>query len=176
MRRLLTAVVLALVLSTPALAQEASDDLLSGYKLGKFHATANLLAADLIYIDALVSELGIAEITDENYNAGAIDDEDVFSAQMGLAYTIWRAQFMLLPACEAGLEEDAFSHPALADFKDRAQAIIAEIQRLTVEFVEAEGDDFSDLLGYNDALNEGGFAESLFELAEEARLIAGDEE
>lgn len=176
MQRFLIAMVLLGALSAPALAQETGDDLLSGYKLGKFHATATLLAADLVYIDALVQELGIAEINDENYASGLISDEDVFSAQMGLAYTIWRAQFMLLPACEAGLEADAFSHPALAGFKDRAQAIITEVQRLTVEFVEAEGDDFSYLLGYNDALNEGGFVDSLIELAEEARLIAGDEE
>jgi len=169
-------VMLALVLSAPALAQEASEDLLSGFKLGKFHTTTTLLAADLVYIDALVNELRIAEVTDENYNAGVIDDEDVFSAQMGLAYTIWRAQFMLLPACEAGLEDDAFSHPAVAGFKERTQAIITEVQRLTLEFAESEGDDFSYLLGYNDALNEGGFAESLFELAEEARLIAGEED
>ena len=133
MLRLLIAVMLALVLSAPALAQETSDDLLSGFKLGKFYVTVNLLAADLLYIDALVNELGVAEITDENYNAGVIDDEDVFSAQMAVAYTSWRAQFMLLPACEAGLESDAFSHPAVAGFKDRTQAIITEVENGTPE-------------------------------------------
>lgn len=176
MQRLLIAVMLALVLGAPALGQDASDDLLSGYKLGKFYATASMLAADLDFIDELVSQLGIAEITDENYNAGVIDDEDVYRMYMVLTYASWRAEHMLLPICEAGLAADSFSHPALADFKDRTQAIFTDVRRLAQEFLEAEGDDSANLLRYNDALSEGGFAGSLFELAAETRLIVGEEE
>jgi len=173
MQRILIAVALLLLLAAPARAQEG-DELLAGFKLGKFHATAKLLAADLIYLDALVSELNLAEITDENYSSGVIDDEDIFNAQLGLAYAIWRVQFMILPACESGLADDSFTHPALEEFKEPTQDILAELQRLSNEMLE--GSDFSYLVGFTAAVAEGGFAENLMTMAAEAALLAGEEE
>jgi hypothetical protein len=173
MQRILIAAVLLLALAAPAHAQDG-DDLLAGFKLGKFHATAKLLAADLIYLDALVSELSLAEITDENYNSGAIDDEDIFNAQLGLAYAIWRVQFMILPACESGLADDSFTHPALAEFKEPTQDILAELQRLSNEMLE--GSDFSYLVGFTTAVTDSGITEDLLTMAAEAAELAGEEE
>ena len=128
MLRTLFAIALMLMLASPAIAQD-DDDLLAGFKLGKFHATAKLLAADLIYIDALTNEMNIAEITDENYQSGVITDDDILNAQLVLAYSIWRIQFIVQPACESGLEDDSFDHLALEEFREPTQAILTELLR-----------------------------------------------
>jgi hypothetical protein len=173
MQRVLIAAALLFVLAAPAHAQEG-DDMLAGFKLGKFHATAKLLAADLIYLDALVTELHLADITDENYSSGVITDDDVFNAQLGLAYAIWRIQFMILPACESGLADDSFTHPALEQFKEPTQDILRELERLSNELME--GSDFSNLVDFTTTVSEGGFAEDLMTMAAEAAELAGDEE
>jgi hypothetical protein len=172
MLRTLFAIALMLMLASPAIAQD-DDDLLAGFKLGKFHATAKLLAADLIYIDALTNEMNIAEITDENYQSGVITDDDILNAQLVLAYSIWRIQFIIQPACESGLEDDSFDHLALEEFREPTQAILTELLRLSDEMLD--GSDFSYLVGFTDAIAEGGYVEDLILMAEEAALMAGEE-
>lgn len=172
MQRILIAAFLLLFLAAPARAQD-DDDLLAGFKLGKFHSIAKLLAADLVYLDALVAELNLAEITDENYTSGQIGDEDIFNAQLGLAYAIWRIQFMIQPVCETGLESDSFDHPALADYKEPTQEILRELQRLSNELLD--GSDFTNLVAFTDAVSEGEFVDRLMSMAEEAALQAGEE-
>jgi hypothetical protein len=172
MQRLLIAALLLLVFAAPARAQE-NDDLLAGFKLGKFNAVTKLLAADLNYLDALVNELKIAEITDENYDNGQITEDDVFSAQLGLAYAIWRIQFMIQPLCESGLQDDSFEHPVLQEFKDPTQEIFRDLQGLCNDMLE--GSNFSDLATFTGAVAEGQYVDKLMTMASQAAAKAGEE-
>lgn len=172
MQRILFALLLTLVLAAPAAAQN-DDDLLAGFKLGKFHTTTKLLAAELIYIDALATELNLAAITDDNYASGEITDDDIFNAQLGLAYTIWRVQFMIQPICESGLESDSFEHPALEEFREPTQALLTELQQLCDDVVNSS--DFSVVVDFTEAVADGGMIDDLIMMAEEAALLAGEE-
>lgn len=172
MRRILFAILLMLVLVAPAAAQNG-DDLLAGFKLGKFHTTATLLAAELIYIDALATELNLAEITDENYESGAINDDDILNAQLGLAYVIWRVQFMIQPICESGLESDSFDHPALEEFREPTQDILLELQLLSDELIDVS--DFSVVVDFTEIVADSAIIDDLILMAEEAALLAGEE-
>jgi len=170
-RILLLALALGLFLA-PARAQD--DDLAAGFHLGKFYSTASIIAVDLILLGELVSQLDLENITQENYDAGEITDEDLNNANMVLAYAVWRMQFLIMPACEAGLAADSFSHPVMADFKEPTQAILTELQRLGQEL--QDNPDWEYLVAVTDAISEGEYAEDLFTLAELARAAAGVEE
>jgi len=171
MKRALVILVAVLLLATPAQAQ-TDDDLLAGFKLGKFNVIATLLAADLVYIDSLATELEIDQISDENYTEGIIDDEDILNAQIFLAYVIWRNQFMIQPACQSGLDGDSFEHYALEEFKEPMQAILTDLEALSTEFLN--GSDLDALKAFIMGIRDGNYAEDMFLMADEAALLAGD--
>jgi hypothetical protein len=170
-RILLLALALVLFIA-PARAQD--DDLAAGFHLGKFYTTASLIATDLLLLGELVNQLGLENITQENYDAGDITDEDLNNANMVLAYAVWRLQFLIMPASEAGLDADSFSHPVMADFKEPTQAILTEIQRLGQEYLDSP--EWEDLVAMTDSISEGEYVEDLYALAEQARDAAGVEE
>ena len=171
MTRLLLMASVLLLLGGPARAQEDGGDIEAGFHLGKFYATASMLATDLLVLTSLAEELDVASITQENYDSGVITDDDLQQANLVLAYAIWRVQFMLAPACEAGLEDDAFSHPVMAEFEDPTQTILIEVLRLSEEFYETA--DYEYLARFSENLAEGEYAEQLFSLAEQAWDQAG---
>ncbi|MBN2081466.1 hypothetical protein JW859_04570 [bacterium] len=171
MKRLLVILVAVLLLATPAQAQ-SDDDMLAGFKLGKFHVIATLLAADLVYIDSLATELKIDQISDENYAAGIITDEDIFNAQIFIAYVIWRNQFMIQPACETGLDAGSFDHAALAEYKEPMQAILTDLMALSTDFLN--GSDLDALNAFVAGIRTGNYAEDMFAMADEAAVAAGD--
>lgn len=172
MSRILLPALALLLFAMPANAQD--DELSAGYHLGKFYATASIIASDIVLLGELVSQLNLEDITQENYDAGLVTDEDVDSANMVLAYAIWRMQFLIMPASEAGLDADSFSHAAMADFKEPTRAILTELHRLGQELLD--NPDWEYLVAITDAISEGEYAEDLFGLAELARTSAGVED
>jgi hypothetical protein len=172
MSRILLLVLALLLFAMPTNAQD--DELSAGYRLGKFYVTASIIASDIVLIGEMVDQLNLEDITQENYDVGLVTDEDINSANMALAYTIWRMQYLIMPASEAGLAADSFSHPVMADFKEPTQAILTELQRLGQELLD--NPDWEYLVAITDAISEGEYAEDLFGLAEQAREAAGVEE
>ena len=172
MRKLLSVLFCLVLLSLPALAQDDGSDLMAGYRLGKFHATASMLAHDLTMVLALVDETGLADITSENYAEGVIGDEDLETANLVLAYGIWRCQFMILPVCEGGLDSESFDHPAMAEFRDPTFDILSGVKADAEAFMEIV--DYEGLVAFCDAVRDGQYVEDLLLLAEMAATNAGE--
>jgi len=172
MRTFACVVIAVILMSFPALAQEDLGDLTTGYRLGKFHATASMLAHELTMIVALVEETGLADISEGYYTEGEIDDADLETANMVLAYSIWRCQFMVLPVCDGGLSSESFDHPALDAYKDPTMEILTGVKVSAEEFMEVV--DLDALLYFSAEVQEGAYIEDLLLLAEMAASDAGE--
>jgi hypothetical protein len=176
MRKLLV-VVIALVLSAaPALAQDkAAPDLEKGYNLGEMATLANLVALELSTIQDLAAPLG--SITDDKYNSGEISDDDVFEAQLVLAYVMWRCQFMLQPVCGAGIDKDAFTDPGLPEFKAEGQAVLGDVMSLVDAFLAADDSAaFAAAGAFANGITEHDLINRLYKLSDEALAAAGKAE
>ena len=172
MRKLL--VVIALVLcAAPVLAQDdAGTDLVKGYNLGEMGTLANLVALELGTIQDLAAPLG--EITDENYEAGVITDDNVFEAQLVLAYVMWRCQFMIKPVCSAGLGEEAFTDPGLVEFKAEGQAVLGDVVALVDTFLAAgDADAFAAAAAFAEGITEQDLINRLYSLSDGALAAVG---
>jgi hypothetical protein len=171
MRKLLVVVVLML-LAVPAFAQTAGTDLEKGYNLGEMGTLCNLVALELSTIQELAAPL--ADISDENYNSGTVTDDDVFEAQLVLAYVMWRCQFMLQPVCGAGLGDEAFTDPGLAEFKTEGQAVLGDVVTLVDAFLAAEDDAAFAAAGeFAAAIGERDLVARLYGLSDKALATAG---
>ena len=173
MRKLL-AVAIVLMLAVPAFAQaqEEAPDLAKGYNLGEMGTLANLVALELMYIQELAAPL--SGITDENYDAGVVTDDDIFEGQLVLAYVMWRCQFMLQPVCNAGLGEDSFTDPGMAEFKAEGQAVLGDVVALVDTFLDAEDADAFAAAGvFAAAIGEQDLVNRLYSLSDGALAAAG---
>lgn len=174
MPRLIIACVACVLFALPAQAQEPGTELLAGYRLGKFQVTSSMLAHELTMLVALVEETGIVNVTDENYAAGLVNDEDITTANMALAYGIWRCQFLILPVCDGGLSSDSFQHPVMVDFKEPTMEILAELKVLSEDFVEDA--DYAKLAAFTAAIVAGDYIDDLLLLSDQAAVAAGEAE
>lgn len=178
--RKITLLLAALVLTLTAGAAFAQDgeaaetDLEAGFRLGKFYMSTNMLASDLEIIQVLNETFELEQITDENYEAGVITDDDLAGAQMYLGYALWRLQFLVLPVCEAGLDDESFSEGSIAPFKDETQALLSDLAADVNEFL-AVG-DFATLDRFVEATLEAGYVSALADLSARAQAAAGVEE
>ncbi len=172
MRKLFVVAVLML-LAVPAFAQtEEPTDLAKGYNLGEMGTLANLVALELGTIQDLAAPL--ADITDENYDSGSITDDNIFKGQLVLAYVMWRCQFMLQPVCSAGLGEEAFTDPGLADFKEEGQAVLGDVVSLVEAFLAAEdADAFAAAGEFAAEITDKDLVNRLYALSDKALTAAG---
>ena len=175
MRKITMLLVLLLCcLAGQAFAQDAENDVQAGFRLGKLYMSANMLASELEIIQILDESFQLEQITDENYDAGVITDDDITGAQMMLGYSLWRLQFMVLPVCEAGLDEDSFVEPSIAPFKDEVQVLLMELADDVYAFLE--GSDFIALSEFVDVTLDADYTARLTDLATRAQATAGVED
>jgi hypothetical protein len=167
------AVVLVMFTTVPR-ADESNEAMLAGYALGKYRSAAVMLAGELYFIQGLCDEVQMNQITDENYELGLINDEDIETASLVLAYAIWRIQFVIEPAVTSVLDEDALDDPVLEPLVVETVAVCEYIRAATDGFMEVS--DFEALAFYAAALEEGECALDLMSLAELAADMAGVEE
>ena len=174
LRWLSVSVIVLVMFSTAPRADESNEAMLAGYSLGKYRSAAAMLAGELYFIQGLCDEVQMDQITDENYELGLINDEDIETASLVLAYTIWRVQFVIEPAITSVLDENAVDDPVLEPLVEDTVAICEYLRAATDAFMEVS--DFQALALYAAALEEGECALDLMGLAELATDLAGAEE
>jgi len=178
MRKLAMTLVIVLCCTTGAAyaqgAETGESDFAAGFRLGKFYVSANMLATELEIMQSLGDAFQPAMITDENYDAGLITDDDITGAQMFLGYALWRVQFLILPVCQAGLDEESFVEESLTPFKDDTQAVLNDLLADVNTFLD--GSDFVALAAFVDNTKEADYANRLYDLADSAQAAAGVED
>lgn len=175
MRKLAALVaILIICLFSQAVAQDsAENDLEGGFRLGKFYVTATMLASEIEIIQAFADAFEMSLITDDNYDDGVITDDDITGAQMVLAYTLWRMQFLVIPVCEAGLDEESFTEPSIEPLREETQLLLAELLAEANACVLIE--DFAGVAEFADVTREAGYTTWLMDLAAQAEALAGIE-
>lgn len=173
MRKLLLPLLAAALLCSPAFAQ--SEDMEKGFNLGEMSTLANILGMELDILAELAIPLD--DITDENYDAGVIDDDDLLEAQLVLAYVMWRSQFFLVPACEAGLDDGSFEGAGLDVYKEDTQAVLNDTLAALYAFDEAGSDEaFTAAALLAQDIRDLDLANRFYELAEDATADADMDE
>ena len=157
----------------PQLAVSAPQDLEAGFKLGKFYVSTQLLAMELEIIQTFSQEFRMAEMTDENYQAEIITDDDIDAASLCLAYTLWRLQFLVIPLCEEGLDGDTLDSEYLGDLRGQITPLLESLQ--ADSSLCLEGEDFIAVAHYAAAIEAGGYTQALLDLAQEAQAMAEGE-
>lgn len=157
----------------PELAVSAPSDLEAGFKLGKFYVSTQLLAMELEIIQAFSEQFRMAEMTDENYEAGLINDDDIEAASLCLAYTRWRLQYLVIPLCEEGLDGDALDSEYLGDLAGKTQPLLGSL--LVDSNLCLSSEDFIAVADLADAIEAAGYIQTLLDLATTAEEMAEGE-
>jgi len=162
------AVVLFFLLLSPAFASQ--DDVDAGFEMGKYYVSANMLALDLGIISSFSDEFRMAEITDENYDAGVINDEDLEGAKLALAYTLWRLQLSVIPMCEGGLEPGVLEDEYFGELVEPTRLVLSDL--LAASNACLAGSDFLAVAQFTDTVYEYGFIADLQWLSDQAEDLA----